>query len=353
MQHSIIHTKRTRYIHKIVSLLLVIALASISIMGCGNSEDSTVSSDAETTEEGELTTVKCALYSNYVTNYVEAINQEQHIYEKYGINFEGYEFSMGVDAMNAVTTGTLDLAFVADYAGINRLGSSEENSDLRFFAQLSDYASLDLWASENVSKPEDLEGKTVVTIAGTIYDYLYDKLFEYYNLDKSKIQIVSVTSSQEALSLASTGDADAYWPTATDEAKFTEQGWKKLVSSSEYNAGRYQLCVATDSYLNENKETVVNWLKATQELIDYMYNHEDEAAEIVEEKTTVSKENFKLELHEYNFGISFTQQAFEKNEELNQWLYKNKYYDKNFSIKDYLNLTAIREAFPDKVEYNS
>lgn len=345
MQHEI-----TKYFNKMIVLFLSIAFVSFFLAGCGSTKDSTSSSDGETASE-ELTTVKCALYSNYVTNYIEAINEEQHIYEKYGINFDGYEFSMGVDAMNAVTTGTLDLAFVADYAGINRLGSSDDNNELRIFAQLTDYTSLDLWASENITTPKDLEGKTVVTIAGTIYDYFYDKLFEYYDIDKSKVTIVSVTSSQEALSLAATGDADAYWPTAADEAKFTEYGWKKLVSSSDYNTGRYQLCVAQDSYLNENQETIVNWLKATQELIDYMYENEEEAAEIVEEKTVVSKETFILELHEYNFGVSFTQQTYEKNEELNQWLYTNEYYDKIFNIKDYLNLNAIREAFPDKVEY--
>ena len=340
---------------RIITALFTAAAILGNLAGCATPRSSQAASgpavaetSAEKTTNG-LIPLRVALYSNYITTFADIVDEELHIYEKYGIDFQGYEFSMGIDALNAVTTGSLDIAFVADYAGINRLGSIEGDTDLRIFTQLSDYAPMTLWSDAGITAPEQLRGKKLVTIPGTIHDYLYDKLLEAYNISRDEVEIINVSSGQEALSLAAKGEADTFW-VESNEDKFKEYGWDMLLSSADYNCGRYQFGMAGETFLKENKDLVVSWIKATQELIDYIYANEDEAAGLVSGKTAITKEHFSELLHKMNYSLSFTKQAYEKSNELNHWLNDNGYYEKKFDLVQYIDNEAVKEAFPDKTE---
>ena len=53
-------------------------------------------------------------------------------------------------------------------------------------------------------------------------------------------------------------------------------------------------------FIKEHEDVAENYLKASKETVDWIYSHEEEAAEVVSDKLGTSKEQFLSELQDTN-----------------------------------------------------
>lgn len=264
-------------------VVVAFVVSTLVLTGCGKasgSEDSATegksteqtSENAEKTNEDSedaLATVRMSNVTVGQDTWFSIVEEHEGIYKKHGIDLQTTEFAMGINAVDAITTGNLDVGLLADYAIVNRLGNTAQNTDLAIFTELSEGNTSILYVSSDITDAKDLEGKHVITISGTVYDYWYAKFFEIFGLDASSVTIDSVTSDAEAVALAEAKTADAFWVAEGSETvqKLEEKGWNAFTNTNNFDVGLYTVLVANRTWLDENKDTVVKFLKATDEVL--------------------------------------------------------------------------------------
>lgn len=340
-----------KFIKKLTALAMVSVLA---LTGCGSGSDTSSGTASQSSGSQEkLATVRLGVVTNSITQFLAVVEEHAGIYKKNGIKLETTEFAMGINAVDSIVNGQVDITHIAEYAGVNRIGNTSDQTDLRIFTKFGSSSEYELYVNpDKVKEIKDIEGEAVATITGSVYDYWYAKLFEYGEIDSSKVEIQPVTSTQEALALAESDSIVAAWATSKQQKDlFANQGWQALITNGEVDADCIQVLTATESFLKENHDTVVKFIKATDESIQYINENIDEVAEWINQDLGLDAETFKSAL-DYDFTFGFTDETYEKIQKVNEWCRGNGNYDAEYDIADFINVDAVKEYAPDNVTYS-
>lgn len=331
-----------------VSMVLVLSLV---LTGCGqNSSDTNTASD----NAGELATIRLGVMTSNISHQYAILGQERGIYEKHGLNVELTEYAAGINTVDALVTGQLDIGFVADFAGINRIGNTSGESNLRFFAQLASSKLMQFYVNpDKIKELSDLKGKNIITLLGTVWEYWDAKTLEMAGLTADDVEYKAVESAQDGLAVANSGEGDAFWASGENVTRLEKYGWKPILTQEDFDVATYQIYMSNEEYLSKNQETVQKFLEATQEIIDYLNNNLDEAADIIYKKTGMSQEVFKNSVEAYNLGLDFDQKLYDGLKEISTWTYEAGYYANQFELKNFIDTDALKAAYPDKVSWSA
>ena len=360
---------KKNYLKKILAITAALSM-SVGFVGCGNEGADTIEagsalkSDEGTTAEidpdnfniddvGEFT-IRVGVCSGDSNQYLKILDNHTGFLKDRGVNLEITEFAAGINTIDAITIDQLDIGNFADYAGINRIGNTLSETQLRALTLTGVNTSFNLYVNpEHIKKVEDLEGAILVSQAGVVFEYEYGKLIETYNLDPSKIQLTNVSSSQEALALATTNSADAYWANKQIASKFEEAGWVPLVNIADVGAPMYGFLVANNSYLESHKAEVAKFLAVSEEGFEYINENLDEFAGWVEADLGLKKDlviaGWKEQTHEY----TFPQEAYEDLKKVEDWCYKNGNFPTEYDPADFINTDALALYKPDSVTWQA
>jgi NitT/TauT family transport system substrate-binding protein len=367
--------------HKLTGVFAVVGVMSVLLTACGNA--GTVGTDAQNEEKTasdttELTagtsdnniektaagdadpasdepvTIRVGVCSGDQNQYLKIVDEHTGLFKDNGIDLQVSEFAAGINTIDAITTGQLDIGNFADYAGVNRIGNTLADTELRAFTKTYVSTFNNLYVNPDVIKTgDDLQNATLISRAGVVVEYEYGKLFEAYNIDPTKTTIVNVTSAQEALALASTNSGDAYWANLQTAPMFEEYGWVPFVGLEDIDAVMYAYLVANESYLEEHHDDVVKFLELSEEGFQYISDNLDEVAEWVNEETGLEKDLVISGWESYQYSYSFTQDAYEALAKVEKWCYENGKFDTDYDVADYINTDALKEAFPDRVTWQA
>ena len=271
-----------------------------------------------------------------------------------GINLETTEFAAGINTIDAITTDTVDIGLFATYAGVNRIGNTVGNTELRAFSMIDKTQNYYLAVNpETIKKPEDLVGRVGVSQAGVVFEYFFAELFHYYDINPDDVTITNVGSVQEALALAANGQGDAYWTAKSNLPKFEEQGWVPLLSIGDIGLSMYSFTVANDSYLKEHKAEVAKYLQVSEEGFKYIDENLEEFSDWILADTGLDKEIFKASWNERRHRYDFEQEAYDDLLKVKNWCYENGRFSQDYKVADYINTDALAEAFPDRVNWTA
>lgn len=345
-----------RKLFKRVVTVILAGVIAFGCVGCGASENKETVKDGDQSSASvageEKETIRLGLMTGYYDSWLAIVGKEKGIYDKYGVDLQTTDFAAGINTVDAITTDQIDIGFTADFAGINRIGNTLDNTDLRYFAGISIGKNSKLYVNPDViTSKEDLKGAKIITLLGTVWEYYNANALVYAGYDAKDYEVVAVDSAQDGLALCSKGDADAFFTSGESAARLEEYGWKPLFGQEDIGAETYCLYMANDSYLNNNKETVKKFIQATQETMDFIKNNTDEAAEILREKAGLEQDVFKKTVADIVYDTKIDQNSHDALQKVADWTQENGYYEKPFSISDYLNTDALAEVFPEKVSY--
>ena len=350
-----------------------VTLLALLTTGCGNAgtEASSATSSAlqvnaadkeevneEITEENFSLdnvgpfTIRVGVNSGDGNQYLKILDDHTSFLKDRGIDLQTTEFAAGINTIDAITTGQLDVGLFADYAGVNRIGNTLKDTELRAFAMINKTNNYHLYVNpETIKEPKDLEGATAVSMAGVVFEYDYGKLFETYDIDKSKVNIVNVSSAQEALALAASNGADSYWANVQVAPKFEEAGWTPLLSIGDVNATMYTFLVANQSYLDEHKAEVAKYLAVSEEAFAYIEENLDEFAGWVETDLGLKKDLVISGWNAVNHVYTFPQDAYEDLISVEKWCYNNGNFPTDYDFTGFINTNALSLVDPDKVTW--
>lgn len=315
--------------------------------------DTTADTATDTAEApAELTKVRYAAMTGANTLWFGLIGQETGIFEKYGLDVEITEFASGIETVDSITMDQADIGFVTDFAGLNRFGNTQGRSDIKFFEEQSRSGAYALYVNpEKISTIEDLKGKKVLVVKGTFLEYLNAVTAEQGGFTMADVEEVPVSGMPDAFAAASSGGADAMWTAGDGATKLAELGWTPIKRQTDIGIFTYTFHVASNQYLTDNAETVQKFIQAYEEVNQYTYENQDEAAEIINAKTGYDPELFKKVLAASEVKAELTQEAVDALVKVDEWAVNNGYYSPNLNVTDYINSDALKAVFPENVTY--
>jgi NitT/TauT family transport system substrate-binding protein len=306
---------------------------------------SETTSSAET-ESSELTTVRLAIMTNECSQWYALVGDETGIFAEHGLEVQITEFAAGINTIDAVVTEQADVGNLADYAAINRIGNTQDTSNLRILGRYSSGSTGKLYVSDDITSLADLADAPVATQPGTVWDYWTAKAYEEAGIDADHQNIVECDSAATAVALMTTGQASAFWASGTNAKKLEDSGFGSLISMSDLNLTVDGYFVTTSTFLEEQPETAEALVAALQDIADYMIANPEETAQILEERAQIPQEQTLTNLEAYSLAMDFPQSTLDHLNDIKAWaVEQGKFAD--YELTDFIDLSALKSAVPD------
>lgn len=337
---------------RLLSVVLTGVLITGALTGCGKTADSSAQAAGSENKEG-LTVLRDAVMTGQLDQYATAVGLWQGIFEKHGIDLQTTEFVAGINTIDAVVNGTADIGMMADYATVNRLGNTLNETNLQIFSELSGAGAQNggLYVAgkyaDDLAALDGSEG--FMTMTGTVSDYYVSQAISYLGLEESKQNIISTDSGQTQLTLAQSGGASAIVSTGSNGKYLEQYGWVLAVPSQKLNIETGAYFLAPDSFIAENKELLSEYLKALDESAAYITANLDESAKYLEQKIGIKAEDFKLQWQTYQIKNGFSEEAAQHLETIEKWAYEHGKFDTDYDIREFITTDVVEIAFPESV----
>ena len=262
----------------IIVILVIFTLACAVLFNFNNKDGK---------DGGKLETVRLAEVAHSIFYAPMYVAIEEGYFEELGIDIE-LSLANGADKVSAaVLAGDADIGFAGSEATIY-VYNGGENDYLKTFARLTQKDGSFIVAREDIKDftLDDLVGKTIIGgRAGGMPEMTLEWALTDAGIDPKEDVNIDTSVAFSAMSSAfigGTGDFVALFePNALE---LEQEGYGYVVASLGELGGivPYTSFFARDSYLNENKEQIENFVKAIQKGIDFVYNSSDkEVAEAI------------------------------------------------------------------------
>lgn len=336
---------------KLLAIILSTILTAGVLGGCGE-KSGNPDSTAKTEKETEEVTIRLGVMTNYADQYLAVVGKNKGFFEKNGINLELTEYAAGINTVDAVTTGQADIGFLADYAAVNRIGNSQDDTNLRIIANFSTGVDSKLYVNpDKVSSLSDLAGQGVITLPGTVWDYWNAKTLDAGNVPAEDRQILNVDSAQDALSVMTSGQGVAFWANGTNATKMKEAGMEPLVTMEDLGLEVDLYYLSSTDYIENHPDDIKKFLKAVKETEEWLVENKEEAAQILEDEINIPKEQSLDNFESIKYSVSLKQHTLDHFNEVKAWAVEEGRFDKDYNALDFFDTTVIKELYPDEVDF--
>lgn len=337
-----------KFSKKLIAVMtMAVLIFSMVFTGCGKSDSASDTTSDSSSDAGSdsLTKVRLGVMTGNADQWYAIVGNSTGIYKKHGLEVEVTEYAAGINTVDALTTDQLDIGFTADFAGINRIGNTQDQTTLRYISNITASTRMDFYVNpEKISGLADVKGKKILVLPGTVWEYWTAKAVEAAGTTVDDVEYVKVDSNQDALVVAKKGNADAFWASGEQAKRLEEYGWKSILSQEDLDMTTYSLYMSTEEYVANNQDTVVKFLEATQDIIKYIQENEDDAADLVYNSSGMGQDIFKSSVEAITLTLDFTQDTYDVLQGVADWTYQNGYYDKEFSVADYIATDALSKV---------
>lgn len=337
---------------RILALLLTVA-TGLTLAGCGSTaagKTDAGSSSGSAAASDELTTVRTAVMTNNQSQWYAVIGDETGIFADHGIQVEITEFAAGINTVDAIVTQQADIGILADYAAVNRIGNTQDKSNLKFISRLATndgIGNTQLYVDpKKIQSLEDLAGVGFVSLPGTVWDYWTAKTYDAANIPEDQRNVLQVDSAQSAVTVLTTGEGAAFWTSGANAQRLEEAGYKPLISLDDLNLHTDQYFISSTEYIKEHGEVVSEFLAASQDIAKWIDENPEKAAKIIETRTGQTADQFLADYEAIKLTIDFPQETVDHLNNIKDWAVSNGSFE-DYTITDYVDLTALKNAVPD------
>ncbi|MDR1540487.1 MAG: ABC transporter substrate-binding protein [Clostridiales bacterium] len=348
------------YIKKSFSLWLALLIALTAAPGCGaNAAKETDSAGSGGLQaNGSLFKVRAVSYSNNLTAYVNLLGIQKGIYAKHGLDVEITVFAAGINSLDALQLDQLDIGSAADFAFLNRVASSEE-SVLRIVASngvIAPDSTVLVANSKDIDSIADLNGKKALVGIGTVGEFCWFEAIKKSGLKQSDIELVPSEGGASDIALLSNNSVSAAWGTTKTLQLLKDAGVEEahaIADLSILDSPTVSIVVSTDKFINEHTKEMAAYLLAYAEILDLFEADLDGTAEEVHRlDPVIPVDEVKLAYNTSGLNFDFRAENLKAMQAIVDWgLNESKVFKRDYNVEDYLNLRALKEAYPDRGNY--
>ena len=274
----------------------------------------------------------------------------QGYFSKYGIDAQVITFSYGIDTLNAILTGQLDVGMAADYAVLSRLSSKKLKVLAYVEQQQAD--SLKIVARDGITAPEQLEGTSFGVARATVGEYETTLFLAHYGIQN--VNWIELSSTSEIVAALQRGDIQAAIFSGNSlEQALTVEGATVIGSMKVVNFSPRSFLVSSADYAESNPEVLSNLLKAVDEALQWVNADKEQAASALAASLVAPKENVLKDLNNYSFEVRLATDDVQQLKNINDDAAKSSLYDTNFELTNYIDTNPIELALPNKLTYKA
>jgi NitT/TauT family transport system substrate-binding protein len=263
----------------------------------------------------DLVTIRMGNTSVKLERVYELLGLDKGIYKKYGIDLQIVNFiSGGSEAAAATASGQLDMGcygtpilILLSRGGAIKIIGAPANKNL-------DY---ELFATDDIKTVEELKGKTVAVGApGTGGHQQFLRIITAHGLSQDDLEVLGSGGGDPAL-LLSSGRIQAVITRSDVSAKLESEGIGHMLAASKdyYDTYQHAYIYATDSFIKEHPDAVVNYFKALRESYDYSRTHLDElvakGVEIMNMNEKAVRNFFEKDFERWDLSLSVSDEGIE------------------------------------------
>jgi len=262
--------------------ILLLALGA-AIIGCGEQPPSREA----TPRPREHTPLRLA-YGAKIHYAPQIIALKQGLFAEEGLAVEATVVQAGIQAAEALTSGSADVAVMGDAPAVIAAASGMSVKIVASYGGGERMHRLIAAPGSRMSSPADLRGKRVGIQMGSSTHGGFLLLLEKYGLSANDLKLVPLNPSDMPEAML-THQIDAMvgsepWPSNVEER--VEGSYEVATLSGLGN--RYPLVMlATDTYASEHPDAILATLRATDKAVDFMHADPDQAAALISETTGV------------------------------------------------------------------
>lgn len=344
--------------NKVLSLLMVAAMAVGMLAGCGSKTDApadnTTKEETPATEavaepateeasEAEIPTelehIKVAYMPNYASLATIVAAEGTGAFEKYGFDVELVEFADGPTIISAMESGSIDYAYIG--SGAHKL-CIQGRADVICFAQLSNADAVIGNTDKGVNTVEDLKGKKVAYSSGTSSEEILKATLGKANLTLDDIEAVEMDASAITTAMVSGKvDACATWSPNTltiyNELgdKAVELGANKDFTDTNVSVSSF---IAMPDKVENNRDQVIRFVEAMYAGSDFRNTDFDQNCQYAADLTGLSIDSMTGSKLDADWVDAATIHELANNGEM------LKYYE--IQQKSFLESGAVEEEVP-------
>ena len=271
---------------KLLSALLVAALAASVLAGCAKEE--TGSSESDKKEETRLTKVTLNEVAHSIFYAPMYVAIEEDYFKDEGIDLE-LVTGFGADkTMTAVLSGQADIGFMGSESSIYTYNEGAKDYVVNF-AQLTQRAGNFLVSREPIEdfSWEDLKGKTVLGgRKGGMPEMVFEYILKQNDIDPEKDVMINQNIDFGSTAAAFSGGQGDFTVEFEPGATTLEAAGKGYVVASlgkESGYVPYTAFSAKKSYLEEHPDLIQSFTDALQKGMDYVNTHiPEEIAKVIQ-----------------------------------------------------------------------
>lgn len=213
------------------------------------------------------------------------VAKDKGYYAKHNLDVDIVRGKGSADAVKQVAAGTAQLGF-ADAAAVI-LGRGNDQVPVKLVAMIYAKAphAIYVLADSGITKPKDLEGKTIADTAFSAVPKLFDAYAKAAHIDASKVKWVVATSTALP-GLLSTGRVAGIGQYMVGQPLLEKAAAPKKVRALSYADAGLDIysngIIASDSTIKSNPKMVREFVAATLEGLQYAVAHPEEAGKIMD-----------------------------------------------------------------------
>ena len=209
------------------------------------------------------------------------VGQNQHLFEKHGLDVSIQPFILGKQALQSVLDGKADLAAVADTPFMLAIMHGEKIAAVSTIFGSRKSMALVARRDRGIAKVEDLDGKTVGTIFGTNAQFFLDKLLLVHGVPKELVKIVGLKPNELVDALVA-GRVDAVTVWNPDLTILDNKLGERAIDlyAEDFFVYRFVL-VGKQEYIARHPAEVRQVLFAMEESTRFIQEHPEQARVII------------------------------------------------------------------------
>jgi NitT/TauT family transport system substrate-binding protein len=333
---------------KKMTRFLVVALFGLVLMNSGYAENQTTPETVKIIDK-----IRLGVMTDNFNDYVGAVGNSEGIFAKHGLEVEITSFARGINTIDAVTIGQLDIGGGADFAVLNRLGGSK-TTPLRIFAGMGDTLNAhQLYTRDSsIKSPEDLAGKSFVVQLGSVDEYYISQALSAIGIPQTSITLLPIDGAMEGVALIRNGSAQAMWATARAAKALNDiEGVRVVARLATYVPSTVNVAIATEQYLKKNQRAVEKYLRATEEIYQFFRDDPQRTAEIVNKVNGTPVAQVLINLKTWAHYVEFDQRFYDTLERMYTWAENRGVIKNPYDLHTYVNVDALKAAFPGRGEF--
>lgn len=293
---------------KILSLLLIVLLLTVSMIGCGKSENSQSGGNQSADNSGKEELVKLKLTLPTWVGYGPIyIAKEKGFFAANGLDVEIIKIDGLAERKQALAGKKVDGMATAQDVQVTLAAADVPIKVI--WALDGSFGGDGMLAKNDIETIQDLKGKTVALETGTTSHFFALTVLKEAGLTKDDITIQNMTA----------GDAGAAFVAKKVDAAVTWEPWlskgkangKVLVSTKDYPNIIVDSIGFRSDVVEENPEAMVAFVKSMGQAMDYWQENPQESEEIMAKGLGIDLKEFQATIPDLKFyDLAYNKEFF-------------------------------------------